>query len=246
MNTSSEKYLEKHLVAQVGAQREFFWHRLRWRAVRRFLPAGDCTFSVLDIGAGAGFAGEYLRDGYFAAQYAFVEPIAALRASLAGRFGVDRDWTDRPNESAHYALLLDVLEHQADDSAFLRQISSRFKRRLIVTVPAHQWLWSSWDEKLGHFRRYSRSELIRAGERAGLRCVESRYLFQEMIVPALVRRVVTPDVANESSAENGAEFPALSKFTNALAYRFGVLTQETLKWVPAGTSVVAVFERSPT
>lgn len=64
--------------------------------------------------------------------------------------------------SLEYVTALDVLEHVADDAAAVRE----FHRLLqpggiaVLTVPAGQNLWSDWDERLHHFRRYSRRQLV--------------------------------------------------------------------------------------
>jgi SAM-dependent methyltransferase len=64
--------------------------------------------------------------------------------------------------SLEYVTALDVLEHVASDTAAVRE----FHRLLqpgglaVVTVPAGRELWSDWDERLHHFRRYSRRQLI--------------------------------------------------------------------------------------
>lgn len=58
-------------------------------------------------------------------------------------------------------LLLDVLEHVADDRDFLRRIASSMRPGaiLLLTVPANPLLWSQHDHILGHLRRYTRRGL---------------------------------------------------------------------------------------
>lgn len=58
-------------------------------------------------------------------------------------------------------LLADVLEHVEDDRGFLRGIAETMRpgATLLITVPAHRWLWSEHDVALGHFRRYRSREL---------------------------------------------------------------------------------------
>lgn len=235
-DTGSYQNLESHLVAQLGIQRDFFWHRLRWRAVYPFLSDSAPGYSLIDVGAGAGFVGEYLKANRPSAEYVFIEPIEALRNELRTRYSPEQDATDRSEMQADDAVLLDVLEHQRDDIAFLKEITCRFRKRLIVTVPAHDWLWSSWDERLGHYRRYSRSQLVTVAERSGLRCVECRYLFPEMVIPGLFRRFM--------ASNSKSEFPKISPAMNQIAYRLGSLTQNLLSRSPTGTSVLGVFEKA--
>ena len=55
-----------------------------------------------------------------------------------------------------------VLEHIEDDVDALQQIRSVMKPQsnLVVYVPAFQCLYSSWDNSVGHYRRYNKKELL--------------------------------------------------------------------------------------
>lgn len=57
----------------------------------------------------------------------------------------------------------DVLEHIDDHAAAFAKLASLVKPDglLLITVPAGRWLFGYHDETLGHYRRYSRSELRR-------------------------------------------------------------------------------------
>lgn len=65
-------------------------------------------------------------------------------------------------EKADVVLLLDVLEHINNDVSFLEGLLGMLKKgsHLLITVPAHMALWSPHDDFHGHFRRYSRDELL--------------------------------------------------------------------------------------
>lgn len=58
--------------------------------------------------------------------------------------------------------LLDVVEHVEDDQLFLNEVKKFVSQQgqLIITVPAHQFLFSQHDLFLQHFRRYSSDKLI--------------------------------------------------------------------------------------
>jgi SAM-dependent methyltransferase len=65
-------------------------------------------------------------------------------------------------------LYINVLEHVDDDAAELQLAWRALKPggRLVVFVPALQWLYSDFDRLIGHHRRYQKSSL-RALARAG-------------------------------------------------------------------------------
>jgi SAM-dependent methyltransferase len=72
---------------------------------------------------------------------------------------------------------INVLEHIEDDEAALHNIYLKLKPsgKVFIYVPAFQILYSSMDRKVGHFRRYRKSELNDKMRRAGLEVVDSRY-----------------------------------------------------------------------
>ena len=55
----------------------------------------------------------------------------------------------------------------------------------VMTVPAHQWLWSEHDEALHHLRRYEAGRLRALAEEAGLR-VEKLSEAVALALPAIV------------------------------------------------------------
>jgi SAM-dependent methyltransferase len=74
-------------------------------------------------------------------------------------------------------VLLDVLEHIEDDVGFLRRLAACLAPggRLVVKVPAGEWLYSPLDSAIGHFRRYSKKSLRRVFEDAGLARGDERH-----------------------------------------------------------------------
>lgn len=59
-------------------------------------------------------------------------------------------------------LYIDVLEHIKNDELEIIKAARKLKKKgcLVVLAPAHQFLYSSFDAKIGHFRRYHRNRLI--------------------------------------------------------------------------------------
>lgn len=71
----------------------------------------------------------------------------------------------------------DVLEHVEDDEKALEEISRALKGggNLILTLPAHKFLWSRHDEASHHRRRYSRTALITKLEHCGFTVNKATY-----------------------------------------------------------------------
>lgn len=238
--------LERHLTPQLDAGRKFFWHRLRWRAVRRYVPAGS-PLRLVDMGAGAGLLGEYIARDRPQVEYRYVEPIPALEAALERRYGAAANArADETFPSVAIVTLLDVLEHQEDDRGFLAELAAKMDRgaRLILTVPAMPSLWSSWDVSLGHFKRYTRATLAASLADLPFERIETSYLFPEMVPAALLRRRRAAGGDPEDGGSHDVAFPELSRPVNGVLYALGSITQSVRRGLPIGTSLFAVLQRS--
>ena len=154
---------------------------------------------VLEVGAGHGtFTGRLASFG----QVHALEPGPSTSRVLAERFADDARITverllvdELPTEPRFAsAVMINVLEHIDDDAAVLRQLHDRLVPggHLAIWVPAFDLLYSDFDRRLGHHRRYRRSGLVELVERTGWRVVDARYVnlpgwFSWLIVTRLAR-----------------------------------------------------------
>ena len=58
--------------------------------------------------------------------------------------------------------------------------------RVVIVVPAHQWLYSKVDRLTGHVMRYSKKSLRDVVQAAGLRVLDIRYFDIVGLIPYLV------------------------------------------------------------
>jgi hypothetical protein len=229
--------LEAHLRRQVEHSQRFFWHRLRWRVVRGYLPE-DAPFELVDVGAGAGLLGTFLARDCPQAAYQFVEPINTLRQFLRERYGDTADKGDDADYgSATFVTLLDVLEHQQDDHAFLSALVEKMApgSTLLLMVPALPSLWSQWDVALGHFRRYDKATLRTCVEGLPLTVLEMSFLFPEMVPLGMLRKRRRPTHIPEDVDD--ASFPDLPRFANDVLYGLGLTSLSLRHRWTTGTSL---------
>jgi SAM-dependent methyltransferase len=148
--------------------------------------------AILDVGAGTGRIASVLREaGYRDISVGDLHPAALALAKL---YGFDRlyqfDLASPPfRQHFDVVTLFDVVEHVREDAravGAVRQVL-RSGGRLVLTVPAHRWLWSRIDDLSGHYRRYDRTTLTALLSSAGFEVVECRYFFTAL-VPALLLR----------------------------------------------------------
>jgi hypothetical protein len=88
------------------------------------------------------------------------------------------DLTAPPAADHSAAVALNVLEHIDDDVGALRRVQElvRPEGAIGLFVPAFQFAMSRFDREIGHFRRYTKTTLIRAMTRAGIRVERVHYV----------------------------------------------------------------------
>jgi hypothetical protein len=114
--------------------------------------------------------------------------------------GIDKV-RDLPNQTFDIVIMLDVLEHIKDDSAFLQQeVMPRLKpeSHLVISVPAHPSLFTSHDTFLGHYRRYTRKQLLDVSGKF-FHNNQHGYLFISLALVRLLQRATTSKTANAES-----------------------------------------------
>jgi hypothetical protein len=74
--------------------------------------------------------------------------------------------SDLPADAtANTIVYIDVLEHIEDDAAEIRTAIAHLRPagHLIVLAPAFNWLYSPFDQAVGHYRRYDKKDAWRLG-----------------------------------------------------------------------------------
>ncbi len=137
---------------------------------------------LLDIGAGAlHFLHHAKKKGY---EVEGVEPdreLVKLGEQFYGKVGkihfLPIENLDEIKTKYDSITMIDVLEHIEDDEAALKRIKNRLdaKGKLIILVPAWQFLYSDRDKSIGHYRRYNAKHLQRLLEGAGYEIESIRY-----------------------------------------------------------------------
>jgi hypothetical protein len=167
----------------LGAEGERHWYyRAKGGALRALLGAVRVP-EVLDVGAGSGIFARQLLDAGIAAGAVCVDPNYAREhgEERGGRTLRFRRAVDQVGQ--RLILMIDVLEHVADDAGLLRSYARRAApgTLVLISVPAFQCLWSGHDVFLGHERRYTRAQLEALVRGAGLEVVRARYFFAVLL-----------------------------------------------------------------
>lgn len=230
----------------------YWWYRglraLLQNVLARYAPPDAM---ILDAGCGTG-ANLKLMQSYGCAigidiseeaiAFCHARGIPRERAFLASL-------TDLPFRNALFdlAVSFDVVCNIPDDVAALAELARVLKPggRLVMQLPAYQWLWSAHDVAVGHQRRYSAHELRDKIARAGLQVERVTHtnalLFPIGVVERLVRRRALRD---GHSVQSDLTTP-LPRWVNT---SFGALTTVEMRAAaqadfPIGLSVLIVARK---
>jgi SAM-dependent methyltransferase len=244
--------MEPAAYAEHEAYERTHWWFVGRRAVARSLLdrlAPPDPGRVLAVGCGYGAELDFL--GAYAPAVGTEIEAAPLRSAHAG--GARRVAMARaealPFAAGSFGLvaMLDVLEHVAAADEALAEVWRVLKPggHLLLLVPALEWLWSGWDVRVHHLRRYTARSLAAALGRGGFRLRRMTY-FNTILLPAVaavrrlapVRRVARPTDGDEFAL--GSSPLANGILTRVLEAEAWVVRRASL---PVGVSLAALARR---
>lgn len=228
-----------------------WWYRARREVLRALierrmtLPDPD-EARILEVGCGTGHNFQMLRhfgrlDG--------LELDAAARAIASQRLGhavMDSplpQLSGVPMGAYDLIAMLDVLEHIDDDKAALASLMRRLRPggRILLTVPAHPWMWSAHDVVNHHKRRYTRRTLAAVVAEAGLK-LEMVSWFNSLLFPLAAAARLAGRVTGKEDSDDKLPPAPVNKLFELL---FG-LERYAIGRVPfpPGVSLVAIVSPS--
>jgi SAM-dependent methyltransferase len=201
--------MERIVYDQMAALDQRHWWYVARRKVladlirRRVKPLANSR--ILEIGCGTGHNLPMLRE--FGSVDA-LEVDETAREIAQNRLGKEVFSAPLPELAGiperHYDVVaaFDVVEHIPDDDAAIEAIARLLKSsgRLVVTVPAHQWMWSAHDVVNHHQRRYSKRGLKRLIEASPLK-LEAIGYFNSLLFPVAVAERLASKVRGKEDAD---------------------------------------------
>ena len=184
-----------------GSELELFEKAENWKAYYQNLIKDYLGREVLEVGAGIGATTRMLCSPK-QTRWLCLEPDPAmgerLKSLIANRelpansqvkVGVVADL--QPEELFDSIIYIDVLEHIENDQEELKTACCHLKPGgfLVVLSPAHQSLYTPFDETIGHHRRYNKQTLS-AVIPGGLERIELKYLDSVGAIASLGNRFV--------------------------------------------------------
>jgi SAM-dependent methyltransferase len=238
---------KQHLSELFLKEADYWWHVNKRRLALNYIDDQRLSgVRILEVGCGGGYLSSLLLQ-------AGADVVAADLLTSAAQFalekGVNKGLTfdaGRPWPFAQHSfeiiIMLDVLEHVENDVGCLQEVRRVLRKggRAVLSVPAHQFLFSSWDQVLGHHRRYSKPRLRHIFQDAGLEPVILSYQNVLSFLPALVLRGKDRILGRQYKH---AEFPDVPESVNRLFKWWGLLESALVPInLPIGLSLFAVLK----
>lgn len=205
--------------------------------------------SVLDIGCGNGFLLDILRKR--GKKILGIEPLSEMIALANQHFpglpiykGLAEDLDKILPNRVDTIILTDVLEHIKDDQTQLKKIHDRLNPRgqLILVVPAYPFLYGKKDRNLGHFRRYSKSGLMKLCSETSFTITSIRYWNLLGVIPYFISEKILGKELNTSLRASSGNSKSLKKYLNHFLHRWFSLVENNFN-AGFGLSIICVAER---
>jgi SAM-dependent methyltransferase len=231
-------------MAELDSRHWWFVARRRILAdlIERQIPL-PADARILEIGCGTGHNFGMLRRFGHIDAIEVDDQARALSTDRLGREVLSSPLPELPgiaDGAYHLIALLDVLEHIEEDRASLASIRRKLAPggRILLTVPANQWMWSAHDAAHHHHRRYSKAGLRRVIEEAGLK-VELLSYFNSLLFPVAAAARIAGKLRGKSESDDAMPSAPVNKVLETV---FG-LERHMIGRVPlpAGVSLVAIL-----
>jgi SAM-dependent methyltransferase len=201
---------------------------------------------ILEVGCGPGGNLNMLNDFGYVKAFEMSDDAIAMAMKLTNNcfdIKVGSCPNDIPFEGEKFDLIcmFDVLEHIEEDVETLIALTKHLNNngKLLITVPAYQWLYGAHDKLLHHKRRYSLNELSRKVQNSGYEIKKISY-FNSILFPfAFAVRVYERIFGGDRPSGGGIP----NKFTNYLLCCLFKSEKYLLRHMrlPFGVSLVVIF-----
>lgn len=241
--------METAEYVKMGDLEKNHWY---FKAKRKFLDSiiekyhVSAAAKVLDVGCGTGAVLDQMAGKKFTVSGIDMNDTALAYCREKG-FSVEKGFADKmPYQADTFDVVfaLDVLEHLDNPEAAVREVKRVLKNGglFIVTVPAHQWLWSYHDESLHHKKRYSKQDIQKLLH-AQLRVTQVSWIHGFILLPAIILRFLKNIMGNKISGSDVKESSTAINYVMSLIYFVELGLFKLLNTLPFGLSLLAVAQK---
>ena len=157
--------------------------------------------TVCEVGCGVGtILSTINKNTHYSCVGIEKNPVDIHKAKNKGLKIIKGDATDFSlHKKIDVVLLLDVLEHVRDDKMAMSNCLRQLRKGglIIITVPAFESLWSDFDKKAGHFRRYSKRQITNLLLSNNMKIIFLSYWNFFLLAPVFLLRRILKSNSNE-------------------------------------------------
>lgn len=236
-------------VVQVE-NKHFWWHARKNYIKKIFGKYVKFNEEIIEIGAGTGDVAKFLFDrGY--------KNISVGEVHLRGLKFLNKEFVKKKYqfdltkvpfyEHFDVVCMFDVLEHIDDDELAIRNVFNMLKPngKIVITVPAHKWLWCNQDRIASHRRRYEIGQLVKMLHKNGFEILKSSAFFISLLPFMFLRTVIDSDrsfVKNEDYKNRFKVHPFINfVLKKILNLEVSLILNTSLKY---GGSILVVAQKS--
>lgn len=233
-----EDYNEKHLSSLYAEEEKHFWFLARKNFILEKMKKYVGTKSkIIELGAGTGNVSRFLiENGYLKLSVGEIH-LNGLRYAIS--YGIKDcyqfDLLRTPFKDEFDAVcMFDVLEHIENDSLALQNINAMLKKNgyIIISVPAHMWLWNREDRIAGHKRRYTKKSLHDLLIKNNFEIIEEKYFFIFITPLLFLRKILNPDRNEVLEASELNINLSINKYINRILFYINKLEAKLSKFLP--------------
>ncbi len=232
------------MVSQyIGTELDLFAYATNWKNYYASIIYPYLSGRVLEVGAGIGMTTKVLCQANYD-KWICLEPDPLLLAKIEeliykkelpsfckAKIGTLSDLNEN---SLNTIIYIDVLEHIKSDKDELKKSlnSLAIGGNLVILSPAHQWLYSPFDKKIGHYRRYTKKSLASIVPQ-GFKCVKFIYIDSVGMLASIANKMLLK-----------SEIPSLKQilFWDRVLVPLSKII-DPLLFFSAGKSVIGIWEK---
>jgi len=230
-------------------ENDYWWFIARRDIIYKLLQNLNISKNseILEIGCSGGVLLEFLRQNGFQNLSGLDISKKAIdlckRRNLKNTFVMD---ALKPNLNKTYDVIiaLDVLEHLEDDSQALSEWNKLLKvnGKLLVFVPAFNFLWSSHDVVNKHYRRYSKKQLTTLLSESNFKIIRASYWNLTLFYPISIYRIFSRIFNSKQKKDQMFDVSYLTNKILLILVRFENKILEKINF-PVGVSFFVIVEK---
>lgn len=230
-------------LRQIKNQKKHWWFQGRKKIIDKIIFRINFkkNINILDFGSGSGVNVEMLKK-YGNVDLQEVNKIARL--NLKRIKNINKIYSSLKIKKNYYNLVLvaDVLEHVKNPKELLRILKKNIKKNgyILITVPAYQYLFSTKDKALKHYRRYNKKTLKKTIDEFTL--VEMSYFNTLLFIP-IIAIILFNKILNINFIKKVETTPNF--IINKILFYFFSFEKIILKYLnfPFGLSIYALIKK---